>query len=160
MVYPSPEPGMGYPPPGPGWGTPAWTLTYSPSRPGMGYLPIQTWLGGTPGTPHHPDLAGGYPGYPPPSTPGQGYPHHPDLAWVPPTIQTSPGYPPSRPGWGTPTIQTRLGYPPPSGPGWGTPLSRCGLTKKLKTVPSPILWIWAVTRKPSCLNARGIPPAT
>ena len=84
---------------------------------------IQTWLGGTPGTPpHHPDLVGVPPhhnlaGYPPPSRPGWG---------TPSTIKTWPGYPPP------PTIQTWPWYPPP-------PPSRCGLTNKLKTVPSPIL---------------------
>ena len=146
------------------------------------------WWGGVPypvmvGGPHHPDLAGGYPGYPPPSKSGPGGypgyphlpdlarvpPHHPDLARVPP-IKTWVGYPPpSRPGWGLPPptiktwpgypltiqtwlgypqIQTRPGYPPqPSRPGWGTPPpppSRCGLTYKLKTVPSPILRMRAV----------------
>ena len=143
------------------WGTPS-------SHGGEGY-PIQSWWGGVP----HPDLARGYPrypptiqtwlgvtqvpptiqtwpGYPPPSRSGQGTPHHPDMAGIPPpTIKTWPGYPlPSRPGWGTLS---------PSRPGWGTlpphpdltgypppPRSRGGLTKKLKTVPSPILRMRAV----------------
>ena len=101
-----------------------------------GGTPSSPGLGATPGTPHHhhPDLARGYPRYPPPSRPGwgtpppsrpgRGTPHYPDLA---------EGYsPPSRPGWGTPhlqdlagippTIQTWLRYPLPSTPGWGTPL--------------------------------------
>ena len=83
-------------------------------------LTIQTWPGGYPiqslGVPalplHHPDLARGYPRYPPPSRPGWGYP-----------IQSwwgYPGYPsPSRPGWEvpqvppSPTIQTWNGVHPP-----------------------------------------------
>ena len=48
-----------------------------PSRPGQGRY-----------TPHHPDLAGGYP--PTIQTwSGEGYPHHPDLAWG-----VTPGTPP------------------------------------------------------------------
>ena len=85
---------------------------HPPSRPGQGV----PWVppthhpdldGGTPGTPYHPEHAGGvpqvpptiqtwsegYPGYPPPSRPGQGTPHHQDLNRVPPTIQTWLGYP-------------------------------------------------------------------
>ena len=51
-------------------------LGYSPpsSRPGRGYL-IQTWSGGTTGTPHHPDLVRGVP------------PHHPDLGWGTPNLR-------------------------------------------------------------------------
>ena len=71
----------------------------------LGTPTIQTWLRGTLGTPHHPDLAGGFTpgtppttqmagGYPPPSRPGWGTPHHPDLTGVPP--------PPSRLDWSTP----------------------------------------------------------
>ena len=128
-----------------------------PSRPGWG-VPIQSWWllgrvlgylqpfwpdqrdipsshgGGTPGTPHHPDLArgvshpviGGYLHYP--STiqtwPGgiPGTPHHPDLAggtpssngrgvpWVPLTIQTWLGGTPSTPLPHHPDLE------------WGTPL--------------------------------------
>ena len=89
--------------------------------------PIQSWWGGTLGTPSRPGL-------------GEGTPHHQDLAGVtpPPHYQVLAGV--------HPTIQTWLGYPPPpSRPGWGTPPpSRCGLTNKLKTVPSPILQMRAV----------------
>ena len=80
---------------------------------------IQTWLGGT-----HPDLVGGYPGYPPQPDVGWGTPPWPDL------------------GWGTP--QPDLGWDTPPRPDWGTPPPRCGLTNKLKTVPSPILRMRAV----------------
>ena len=54
-----------------------------------GYLPpstIQTWLKGYPTIqtwpgypPHHPYLAGGYPGYPPPSRPGRDTLHPPTI---------------------------------------------------------------------------------
>ena len=110
--------------------------------------PVQTWPGGIPGTP--------------PSRPGWATPHHQDLARVSPlhqdlagvplTIKTWLGYPP-------PTIQTWLGYPTPSRPDWGSPPtiqtwlgylrppSRCGLTNKLKTVPSPILRMRVVITK-------------
>ena len=121
--------------------------------------------GGTWGIPHHPDLAGGYPWYPPStSQTWLGYPpHHPDLAGGVPPRGARPGQgtpPPSRPGWGTPPHHPDLagiplppscrpgwGTPPqPSRPGWGTPplQSRCELTNKLKTVPSPILRMRAV----------------
>ena len=128
------------------------------SRPGQGVPrvppPIQTWPGGTPGTPHHPDLARGYPNYP--------TPHHLDLAeggylGYPSKIQTwlggIPGtlFPPSRPGWGTPdhpdlagippTIQTWLGYPPlGQGVDWQTENSTF-----------PILRMWAVIIRNSLL---------
>ena len=61
----------------------------------VGGYPIQSWWGSTPGTPHHPDLARGYPRYPLPSRPEMGYS---------PTIQTWDGVPPHHPdlGWGTP----------------------------------------------------------
>ena len=91
---------------------------------------IQTWPGGTP---HHPDLAGGAPGTPyhPDLTRGEypGYPpHHQDLAGVPP--RPGMGYSPCPDlGWGTPPVQTCDGV---------TPL-RCGLTHKVKILPSPIL---------------------
>ena len=145
----------------------------TPSSHGGGYL-IQSWWGvpkpvmvgvphpvmvGVP--PHHQDLDGVPPiqtwmGYPPPSRTGLctptiqtwlGYPHHPGLARVPPSS--------SRPGQGTPhhpdlagvppTIQTWLGYPPPS---------RCRLTNKLKTVPSPILRMQVVIISESISTSR------
>ena len=85
--------------------------------------------GGTPGAPHHPDLAWGVPWVPP---------NHPDLAGVPPprdrvppTIQTWLGYlhhpdltrvPPSHhPDLVRVPPHPRNGVPPPSRPGWGTP---------------------------------------
>ena len=136
-------------------------------HPVMGYPPHHLDLAG--GYPHHPDLARGTPGTLPPSRPGMGYPPPSDLGWgtphhqpwdgVPPTIRPGMGYPPtirpgmgypppSRPGWGTPQSSDLAGVPPPpSRPGWGTPPgSRCGLTNKLKTVPSPILRMRAVIR--------------
>ena len=89
-------------------------------------------VGDTLGTPNHPDLAGGYPSYcppthhtglgwgtSPPSKPGWGVPrvpptHHPDLGWRTPS--------PSRSGMGhPPTIRPDMGYPPLSDLGWGTP---------------------------------------
>ena len=76
------------------------------------------------GTPSHvqwvPHLrSGGYPGY---TT------HHLDLAGVP--------SPPARPGMGySPYRDLRWGTPPPS---------RCGLTHKVKILPSPILRMRAV----------------
>ena len=77
-----------------------------------------------PGGPH-PDLVGGVP-WVPPSRPGMGYP------------------PPPRPGMGysPPPSQTWDGVPPPDLTGYPP---RCGLTNKLKTVPSPILRMRAVT---------------
>ena len=68
---------------------------HPPSRPGQG---------GTPGTPHHPDLARGY----------LGYPHNPDLAGG------TPGYPHPDLGWGTPPSRPVIGHPPPI-PGMGYP---------------------------------------
>ena len=68
---------------------------------GRGGTPYPVMVGGTLGTPHHPDLAGGYPRYPPPLRPGRSTPPTP---------------------------------------------SRCGLTNKLKTVPSPFLRMRAVKR--------------
>ena len=139
---------------------------------GRGEYPIYSWLGvfhrggvphpvlagGREGTPSSPGWGGGVPhpvlaegvtwstpiqtwdgvppvswmGYPPPSRPGMGYP----LTWTwngvpPPPNQLDGVPPPSRPGtW----------YPPPPPP----PPSRCELTNKLKTVPSPILWMRVV----------------
>ena len=66
---------------------------------------------GYPGTPHHPDLARGYPRYPP---------HHPDLVWGVPQVPTHHpdlgwGTPDPDLGWGTPPTSTVLGRgsPPP-----------------------------------------------
>ena len=109
-----------------------------PSRPGQGYPGYH---------PHHPDLAG----VPPHPRPGMGYP---------PTIQTWPGYPPTQTWDGVPPTSDLgwvpplphhpdlAGVPPPpsSRPGWGTP-SRCGLTHKVKILPSPILGMRAVINK-------------
>ena len=115
---------------------------------------IQTWSWGVP----HPDLVGGHPGYPPhhpdlvrgvtPSRPGWGAPqvplHHPDLEWG--TLLTWDGVPTYLDlGWGTPLPRPEMGYPPYPDLRWGTPPPRkCELTNKLKTVPSPILWMRAV----------------
>ena len=82
--------------------------------------------GGTQGTPHHLDLAGGIPqvppqtwdGVPPPVKTWDGVPPHPDLGWGTPMSRPGMGYPPSRPG---------MGYPPdlrwdtPPDLGWSTP---------------------------------------
>ena len=109
---------------------------------------------------------GGTLGIPPPSRPGWGTPHHPDLTGVPP-IQTWPGYPPpSRPDWGTPPSRPGRGTPhhpdlarvplhhpdltrvsPHHSDMAGVPLpppSRCGLTHKVKILPSLILRMRAV----------------
>ena len=109
----------------------------------VGGVPHPVMLGGTPsshgggtlGTPHHPDLAGGVHGvpptiqtwlYPPPSRPGLGTPpHHQDLAGdgVPsPTIQTWLGYPHPPQTWD--------GVPLTPDLGWGTP-HKCGQTHRL-----------------------------
>ena len=118
-----------------------------PSRPGQGV----PWVSS-----HHPDLARGYL---PPSGPGLGTPQHPDLARLPP-IQTWLGYPlPSRPDWGSPHHPDLAGVPPHPDLAGVPPLPlRFGLTNQLRTVPFPILQMWVVARKPSCVNARGIPP--
>ena len=87
--------------------------------------PIQTWFGGVP----HNDLVQGG------SRPGMGYPPaRPGIGYPP--SQTWDGVTPSQPdlGWGT---------APPPRPDLGTP-PWCGLTNKLKTVPSPILRMRAV----------------
>ena len=145
----------------------------TPPRPGQGstpdILPLQTWSGGYPGYPPPPRPYWGTPPPPsrpgqgtPPSRPGWGTPHHPDLTGVPPNHPDLARVPllhhPDLAGVPPPTIQICLGYPPPSRPGWGTPPpSRCGLTNKLKTVPSPILRMRAVTslkQKNSITNIR------
>ena len=100
-----------------------------------GYPPIQTWPGGTPGTPYSRPVWG-YPthswwGYPIQSWWGYlGTPHHPDLAREYPgyfhTIKTWPGSTPGIPhhpdlAGVPPTIKTFPGTPPPSRPSWGIP---------------------------------------
>ena len=79
-----------------GWGR------STPSSPGGG------GGGVTPGTPHHPDLAGGH-------HPGLAGGHHPDLAGG-----GYPGYPHPDLGWGT---------PPPTDLGQGTPPCKCEQTE-------------------------------
>ena len=90
---------------------------------GNGGYPIQSWLGGTPSS----------------------------AGWwgrVPHPVQTLNGILPSV-GWGTthpfPPVETWDGVAPPFRPGmrYLSP-SRCGLTNKLETVPSPILRMRAV----------------
>ena len=81
-----------------------------------GYPPtIQTWSrgdpsrpgqGGTPGTPHHPDLVKGDLGW-----------GTPDLRWGTSLLDL---------GWGTPLPRPGMGYPLPD-LGWGTPLPRPGM---------------------------------
>ena len=87
-----------------------------------------------------PGLAGGYP------IPGlaRGVPH-PDLVIGYPLARPGMGYPPDQTWDGvTPLARPGMGYSP-ARPDWGTPLPpRYGLTNKLKIVPSPILWMWAV----------------
>ena len=80
----------------------------NPDRVWGGY-PIQTWLGGTPGTPQ---TGMGYPpemGYPP--RPGMGYP----LTWdrVPLYLDLGWGTPLPRPGMVYPPPRPEMGYPPP-----------------------------------------------
>ena len=57
----------GYPHPDLGWGTPISRMGYPPSRPGMGYSPVQTWDGVTPLPIQTWDQV-------PPSRPWMGYP--------------------------------------------------------------------------------------
>ena len=98
-----------------GWGVPHPVMGVPhPVIVGGGGYPIQS-LGGIPH--HHPDLARGYPRYPPPSRPGMGYPSS-DLGWgTPLPSRPGMGYPPHHPdlGWGTPppTIRPGTGYSPP-----------------------------------------------
>ena len=120
------------------------------SRPGMGYHlyqldgvpPVQTrdlvpspisWMG------YHPMPGPG---------PGMGYPIQtrdgipPPISWMgttPPAPGPGMGYPHLNLdlGWGTPLSRPGMGYPP-------SPPSRCELTNKLKTVPSPIIRMRAV----------------
>ena len=154
MGYPYWDLRQGTPPPRPGWVVPQ-VPTHHPA--------IQTWLEGrgyTWGTPHHPDLARGTPGTPtiqtwggmPPPRPGMGYPpcrpemgnHHTDLEWGTPHWNLGWRTPHPDLGWGTPDWD--LGQGTPSQTWDGVPPSplRCGLTNKLKTVPSPILRMQAV----------------
>ena len=90
----------------------------------VGRYPIQSWWGGTP---HHPDLARGYPRYLPDL--GTGTPC-PDLGWgiaCPDLGLGTPAPPPSRPGMGYPprpemgySSRPEMGYSPPD-LGWGYP---------------------------------------
>ena len=73
--------------------------TPPPSRPGQG----DTWC-----TPYHPDLVGGYLGYPTIQTwlgGTMGTPHHPNLRWGTPLPRPEMGYPTPRPGMGYPPTQ-------------------------------------------------------
>ena len=101
------------------------------------YAALSNGWGDTPSSPG----GVGYPGYPPPSRPGQGVPlpHLTIQTWSgwgtlgTPTIQTWDGYPPTQTwdgvpshldlGWGTPLPRPEIGYPPPR-PGMGYPLPR------------------------------------
>ena len=101
-------------------------------------------------------------GVPPPGPRKGGYPI------LPMQILTWNGIPP--------VLVVRWGYPHPnlrwsrSTPSWtwdgGTPILTWNggtsievWTNKLKTVPSLIPWMWAVTRKSSCVSTRGLLPA-
>ena len=89
----------------------------------------------------------------PPTWTWDGVPLCPRMDWGPPRIQGCFRYPPyldlrwgtppSKNGSGTPPPRPRLDQVPPI-----PPPSRCELTKKLKTVPSPILRMRAVTIQP------------
>ena len=100
--------------------------------PGLGgCTPSQVW-----GVPH---LRVGVPRVPPSSRPGWGTPTWPDLGWGTPPGQTWDGVPPPpHQTWDgvAPLPRPEMGYPPPS--------SRCGLTHKVKILPSPILRMRAV----------------
>ena len=104
------------------WGVP------HPIMVGGGY-PIQSWWGVLKVPPTHPDLARGYPRYPPPHHPdlGWGTHHHPDLRLgTPPPSKPGMGYPPHHQTWdGVPlTIRPGMRYPPPPpDQGWSTPPS-------------------------------------
>ena len=100
-------------------------------------------VGGTPLSCLGPDLDGGGGGTPFPG-PGGGYPSQ---VWT--------GRVPHPAGEEVPL---GMGYPPPPTWTWevGTPPSRCGLTHKVKILPSLILWmrvvkiIWKLWKKPQC----------
>ena len=116
-------------------------------------LCLPTGGGGTPSSPDremgtpiltsHLTWIGGYPRVPP-STPGMGYPpSRPDIE-VP-----APHSPPPILTWdgGISLSAGRMDYPhpPPSAEGVPPPTSsRCGLTHKVKILPSPILKMQAV----------------
>ena len=114
----------GYPIPGQG-GTPSQV---------QGGTLSQVWGGTCP-------RSGGYPVPVPPC---------PDLGWGTPLARPGIGYSPlARPGMGSPP-RPDLGWGTPPRPDWGTPPpTRCGLTNKLKTVPSPILRMRAVIKQTS-----------
>ena len=112
-----------------------------------GMYPIQSWwcwgvphpvmVGGTLGTPHHPDLAGwGTPGTPPPSDLGLGIP------------------PPSRPGWGVPWV-------PPHHPdlaGGGTPGTPHHQTWDWVSPHHPDLAVGGTLSTPHHQTWDGVPP--
>ena len=116
-----------------------------------GGYPIQSWVGGTPSS-----LARGYPiqswlgGYSIQFWLG-GSPSSPDLGWGTPSSPGQGGTP-SSPGQGctqgNPLSRLGMEYSP-SRPGMGYPLpqSRCGLTHKVKILPSPILQMRAVIKR-------------
>ena len=115
---------------GGGYPIQSWLRRIPPSSPGQGgYLHPILAKGGTPSSPGPRRSTPSSPGWgSTPSSPGQGVPH-PVLAGG------YPGYPPL--DLGRNTASQLDGVPPP-------PRSRCGLTNKLKTVPSPILRMRAV----------------
>ena len=67
----------------------------------------------------HPDLVGGYPGYPPFRPP--------DLGWGTPLPRPGMGYPLARPGMGTPPARPGMGYPPSQTWDGGCPLDLTGV---------------------------------
>ena len=115
---------------------------------GEGGTPIQSWWGVPKGTTHHPDLARGYPGYPPTIHTWTGVPpHHPHLAgsWGTPSLSRVP-LPLSRPGMGYPT-QT-----------WSTPTQTCDRVPPWPRLGmgSPLTW----DRVPCTQTWDWIPPQT
>ena len=123
----------GYPVPGQG-GTPSRAGQGVPHPRYRGY-PIQTWSGGTPGTPPT----------------GMGYPLQPEMGYPRPGM----GYPLPRPRMGCPPIWTWDGVPPYLDLGWGTPLPRpemgyppckCGQTENI------------TSRHPSDAGGKKLPP--
>ena len=147
------------PPPDLGWGTPHQLDGVPPTWTSDGVPPI-SWME----YPSHLDLGCGtsisWMGYPPCLDLGWGIPiswmgYHPclDLGWGTPAWDVVP---PSRSGMGyPPPVQTWDGVPPPP--------SMCGLTNKLKTVPSPsfecgrqkLIYPNRSTLSPDCRNLPG-----